>query len=152
VPDALFWFSMALRRIESYDEFDMGVTERIILFDGVCNLCNGLVQFVLARDGAGKFRFASLQSAAAVRLLGSDGPVETIVLIEAGKTYIKSAAALRIARGLRFPWPILFGQVVVPGPLRDWIYDWVARNRYRWFGKRDACMLPTPQMRGRFLE
>jgi predicted DCC family thiol-disulfide oxidoreductase YuxK len=130
----------------------MNATERIVFFDGVCNLCNGLVQFVLARDGAGKFRFASLQSTTARRLLGSDVPRETIVLIDSGKTYVKSAAALRIARGLGFPWPILFGLVVVPRPLRDWIYDWVARNRYRWFGKRDACMLPTPQTRGRFLE
>lgn len=126
--------------------------ERIVLFDGVCNLCNGFVQFVLKRDPRGRFRFASLQSDSARQLLGPDGPRETIVLLEAGKMYVRSAAALRIARGLRFPWPLLVIFAVIPRPLRDRLYDWVARNRYRWFGKRDACMLPTPQMRGRFLE
>jgi len=126
--------------------------EHIVLFDGVCNLCNGAVRFVLARDPRGRFRFASLQSDVARRLLKGDGPAETIVLIDAGKIYTKSTAALRIARGLRFPWPLLYALAVIPRPLRDFVYDWVARNRYRWFGKRDTCMLPTPQMRGRFLE
>jgi len=126
--------------------------ESIVLFDGVCNLCNGLVQFVLKRDRAERFRFASLQSAAARRLLNGDPPAETIVLLERGRMYLKSAAALRIARGLRFPWPVLFAFVAVPRPLRDAIYDWVARHRYTWFGKRASCMLPSPQMRGRFLD
>jgi predicted DCC family thiol-disulfide oxidoreductase YuxK len=125
---------------------------RIVLFDGVCNLCNGAVQFILARDPAGRFRFASLQSNAARRLLKGDAPPETIVLIDAGKTYTRSAAALRIARGLRFPWPLLYAFVAVPRPLRDLAYRWVARHRYRWFGKRESCPLPTPQTRYRFLE
>jgi predicted DCC family thiol-disulfide oxidoreductase YuxK len=84
--------------------------------------------------------------------LGDGGPAETIVLLDAGKTYVKSTAALRIARGLRFPWPLLYAFVAVPRPVRDLIYDWVARHRYRWFGKRDTCMLPTPELRERFLE
>jgi predicted DCC family thiol-disulfide oxidoreductase YuxK len=126
--------------------------EHIVLFDGVCNLCNAAVRFILARDPQGRFRFASLQSDVARRLLKGDGPPETIVLIEAGKIYAKSTAALRIARGLRFPWPLFYGLAVVPLFLRDLVYDWVARNRYRWFGKRDTCMLPTPETRGRFLE
>ena len=124
----------------------------VVLFDGVCNLCNGAVRFILARDPAARFRFASLQSDAARRLLGDGGPAETIVLLDAGKTYVKSTAALRIARGLRFPWPLLNAFVAVPRPVRDLIYDWVARHRYRWFGKRDTCMLPTPELRERFLE
>jgi predicted DCC family thiol-disulfide oxidoreductase YuxK len=124
----------------------------VVLFDGVCNLCNGAVRFILARDPAARFRFASLQSDAARRLLGDGGPAETIVLLDAGKTYVKSTAALRIARGLRFPWPLLYAFVAVPRPVRDLIYDWVARHRYRWFGKRDTCMLPTPELRERFLE
>ena len=128
------------------------VDESVVLFDGVCNLCNGAVQFILARDPRQRFRFASLQSEAARRLVKGGVPAEAIVLIEAGKTYIKSAAALRIARGLRFPWPLLFALVVVPRFLRDLVYEWVARNRYRWFGKRDQCMVPTPQMRGRFID
>lgn len=124
----------------------------VVLFDGVCNLCNGMVQFVLARDPGERFRFASLQSDAARRLLQGDVPVETIVLVEAGKTYRKSAAALRIARGLRFPWPLLFGFMVVPRPLRDAVYDWVARHRYAWFGKRESCPVPTPGLRQRFMD
>ena len=124
----------------------------MVLFDGVCNLCNGAVRFILARDPAGLFRFASLQSEAARRLLRDDGRAETIVLLEAGKTYTKSTAALRIARGLRFPWPLLYAFVAVPRPLRDLVYDWVARHRYRWFGKRETCLLPTSEVRGRFVE
>jgi predicted DCC family thiol-disulfide oxidoreductase YuxK len=126
--------------------------EHIVLFDGICNLCNGAVRFILVRDPRGRFRFASLQSNVARRLLKGDGPPETIILIDAGKIYSKSTAALRIARGLRFPWPLLYGLVIVPRFLRDVVYDWVARNRYRWFGKRDTCMLPTPQMKERFLD
>jgi predicted DCC family thiol-disulfide oxidoreductase YuxK len=126
--------------------------QHVVLFDGVCNLCNGAVRFILARDPAGRFRFASLQSEAARRLLRDDGRAETIVLLEAGKTYTKSTAALRIARGLRFPWPLLYAFVAVPRPLRDLVYDWVARHRYRWFGKRETCLLPTPEVRGRFVE
>lgn len=126
--------------------------QHVVLFDGVCNLCNGAVRFILARDPAGLFRFASLQSEAARRLLRDDGRAETIVLLEAGKTYTKSTAALRIARGLRFPWPLLYAFVAVPRPLRDLVYDWVARHRYRWFGKRETCLLPTSEVRGRFVE
>jgi predicted DCC family thiol-disulfide oxidoreductase YuxK len=125
---------------------------QIVLFDGVCNLCNGFVQFLLARDRRGRFQFASLQSDAARRVLRGDPPPETVVLVARGRTYIKSSAALRIARGLPFPWPLLYGLIVIPGPLRDLVYDWVARHRYAWFGKRESCMLPTPELRQRFLE
>lgn len=124
----------------------------VVLFDGVCNLCNGAVRFILARDPAARFRFASLQSEAARRLLGNDAPAETIVLWEAGKIWSKSTAVLRIARGLRFPWSLCYAIVAVPRPLRDLVYDWVARHRYAWFGKRESCMVPTPELRARFLE
>lgn len=124
----------------------------IVLFDGVCNLCNGVVRFILARDAADRFRFASLQSDAARRLLGDGGPAETIVLVEEGKRYTKSSAALRIARGLRFPWPLWYALVAVPRPLRDLIYDWVAGHRYAWFGKLESCPIPAPEVRGRFLD
>jgi predicted DCC family thiol-disulfide oxidoreductase YuxK len=127
-------------------------TERIVLFDGVCNLCNGAVRFILARDPGARFRFASLQSDVARRLLKGALPAETMVLIEAGKVHTKSDAALRIARELRAPWPLLYAFAAIPRGFRDMLYDWIARHRYAWFGKRDACMLPTPQMRGRFLE
>jgi predicted DCC family thiol-disulfide oxidoreductase YuxK len=124
----------------------------VILFDGVCNLCNGLVRFIVARDPAGHFHFASLQSDAARRLLNRQPTVDTIVLIEEGKSYTKSAAALRIARGMRFPWLLLYAFVVIPRPLRDLIYDWVASHRYRWFGRQETCLLPSPELRNRFLE
>jgi predicted DCC family thiol-disulfide oxidoreductase YuxK len=124
----------------------------VILFDGVCNLCNGVVRFIIARDPAARFRFASLQSDTAQRLMKENRPGDTIVLLEEGKMYSKSAAALRIARGLRFPWPLLCAFIVVPRPLRDLVYDWVARHRYGWFGKLDTCLLPTPELQNRFVE
>jgi predicted DCC family thiol-disulfide oxidoreductase YuxK len=123
-----------------------------VLFDGVCNLCNGIVRFIVAHDPHARFRFASLQSDAARRLLGDCGPVESIVLLESGKAYTKSTAALRIARGLRFPWPLLRVFMAFPRPIRDAMYDWVARHRYRWFGKRESCMVPSPEIRKRFVE
>jgi predicted DCC family thiol-disulfide oxidoreductase YuxK len=131
-------------------------TRSIILFDGVCNLCNGFVQFVIARDRSARFSFASLQSDAAARLLarttatGSRG--DSIVLLDRGRLFTQSTAALRIARELGFPWTLAYILVGVPRPLRDWVYDVVARNRYRWFGKRDVCFVPTPDLKRRFLE
>jgi len=128
----------------------------VVLFDGVCNLCNGFVRFVIARDTRTRFAFASLQSEAAARLLArtplADHAGETIVLLDKDRAFTKSAAALRIARDLTFPWNLAYAFVAVPRPLRDWIYDLVARNRYRWFGKQDVCMVPTPELRRRFLD
>lgn len=128
----------------------------VILFDGVCNLCNSAVRFVIERDPAARFRFAPLQSAVAERLIASAGvrdPLpDSIVLVEDGRISTRSTAALRIARRLRFPWPAAYAIIVVPRPLRDWIYNLVARNRYAWFGRRDVCMVPTPAVRSRFLE
>jgi len=127
----------------------------VILFDGVCNLCNGAVTFVIDRDPDAYFAFAPLQSAAARALLGPDaepaGALETVVLIENGHRYTHSAAALRIARKLSGTWPLLYAFVVVPKPVRDSVYRWIAGNRYRWFGKTDACRLPTPELARRFL-
>jgi predicted DCC family thiol-disulfide oxidoreductase YuxK len=128
----------------------------VILFDGVCNLCNGFVQFVIARDPAGRFQFAALQSDSARRLLarldGFSGVRDSVVLVDGGRVYTRSSAVLRIARGLRFPWPLARALIVVPRPLRDWVYDLVARHRYRWFGRKDVCMMPTTEMRARFLQ
>lgn len=128
----------------------------VVLFDGVCNLCNGTVQFVIARDLGAHFRFAPLESDASRRLLGEcrvEGPLpDSVALIENGRLYTRSSAALRIALRLRFPWWLIYGFIVVPRPLRDMVYDWIARHRYGWFGKQDSCMIPTPALRGRFLE
>lgn len=127
----------------------------VVLFDGVCNLCNGWVRFVVRRDPRRQFRFASLQSHFGVETLRRhELPADylgSILLVEHDVLFAKSDAVLRIARGLRWPWPLLSIFVVVPRGLRDVVYDWVARNRYRWFGKREACMLPNADDAGRFL-
>ena len=128
----------------------------VILFDGVCNLCNDFVRFVIARDPAGRFQFGALQSPAAQGLLASfksrDPWPDGIVLVEGGRVWTRSAAALRVARALTFPWPLAYVFVVLPRPLRDWIYNRVARNRYRWFGRRVVCIVPTPELRARFID
>ena len=131
----------------------------IILFDGVCNLCNSAVQWVIERDKEGRFDFASLQSQAARRELESViGPEEiaalpdSIVLVDSDGVHTRSAAALRIVRALGSPFALLSLGVVVPRPIRDAVYDWIARNRYRWFGRRDTCMTPTPDLAARFLD
>ncbi len=131
----------------------------IILFDGVCNLCISAVQRVIERDKGGRFYFASLQSDAARRelekLLGAeeiDALPDSIVLLDPEGVHTRSAAALRIARGLGFPYALLRLGVVLPRPVRDAIYDLIARNRYRWFGRRDTCMTPTPDLAARFLD
>ena len=128
----------------------------IVLFDGVCNLCNGVVRFVIDRDPQGRFKFATLTSVTAARVLSPGNTVETlpdsIVLVEEGRVFTKSDAALRVARRLTFPWPLLYGLIVLPRGLRDQAYDLVARHRYRWFGRQDSCIVPGPGIRARFLE
>ena len=131
----------------------------LILFDGVCNLCNGAVLFVIDRDPRARFRFAALQEAEARRRLAAFGPdaarlgesLSSMLLLEDGRLYARSTAALRIARRLAWPWPLLAVLLVVPTVLRDAVYGVVARNRYRWFGREEACRLPTPALRARFL-
>ena len=127
----------------------------ILLYDGVCYLCNGIVQFALARDPQGRLRFASLQSDVGQALLREHKiPAETFdtsLLIEDGKVYDRSTSALRTARYLRFPWPLLYGLIIVPRFIRDAVYDFVAGRRFNWFGRMDACPLPPPEVRERFL-
>ncbi len=128
----------------------------VVLFDGVCNLCNGAVQFLLQRDRSRRLRFASLQSAAGQALLRPHGlaadRLETIVVLDGGHAHVQSDAALLLARRLPWPWPLLAVLVVCPRPLRDALYTFVARHRYRWFGRRESCLLPTAETAGRFLE
>jgi predicted DCC family thiol-disulfide oxidoreductase YuxK len=132
-----------------------GEPRAIILFDGVCNFCSGSVNWIIRRDRLSYFRFAALQSdvgAELQRWYGLDpDALDTMIVIEGGRVYRKSTAALRIMRRLSRPWPVLLVLVVIPQPLRDLVYDWFARRRYRWFGERDECMVPTPQQRERFL-
>lgn len=127
----------------------------VVLFDGLCNLCNGLVRFIAANDPAGRFHFLSLQSPLAAELLASNGGPgngESIILLDYGRRFDRSDAALHVALGLRPPWPLLFALILIPRRLRDAIYGWIARNRYRWFGRRVSCALPSPALRARFLD
>lgn len=128
----------------------------VILFDGVCNLCTGSVRFVIARDSRKQFRFASLQSPVAEQLLGAQGRdgdrLESVVLVVGERTYRKSTAALLIARRLDGLWPLLAALLVIPRPLRDVVYGWIGRRRYRLFGKRDVCWQPQPELAERFLD
>jgi len=128
----------------------------VILFDGVCNLCNGAVLFIIRRDPNGVFRFASLQSDAGQDILKRhDLPAEdfdTLVLAIGDTVYTKSTAALLIFRRLRGVWGLAYLARVVPRFVRDAVYAKVAKNRYRWFGKREVCMTPTPDLKARFLE
>ncbi len=126
-----------------------------VLFDGVCNFCDASVNWLIAHDAKGLFRFAALQSPAGERLQRECGldptALDALVLVEGGRLYRKSGAALRIVRRLRWPWPLLFGLIAAPAFVRDSVYGWFARRRYRWFGRKDECMVPSPEGRGRFL-
>ncbi len=128
----------------------------IVLFDGVCNLCSGTVQFLIHRDPRRALRYASLQSEFARDLLQqtavSATDLETIVYIEHNQVYQRSTALLRILRRLQFPWPLLFLLILIPAPVRDCAYRWIARNRYQWFGQKDSCWIPTPELRSLFLD
>ena len=127
----------------------------ILLFDGVCNLCNGLVALILRNDPQGRFRFASLQSPAGQALLARHGlptvDLDSVVLIEGTRAFTRSTAALRTARRMGSLWPLAFVFILIPRPLRDLVYKGIGKNRYRMFGRREACMVPTPDIRARFL-
>ncbi len=125
----------------------------IVFFDGVCNLCNGAVQFIIRHDKQKRFLFAPLQSEAgkrAVAALQGTAP-DSIILFYEGRYYIKSAAVLRIARLLGGVWALGYAAIIIPRFLLDPLYGFIARNRYRWFGRHDECMIPTPELRERFL-
>ena len=127
----------------------------VLLFDGVCNLCNGMVRFVVGREADPKLRFASLQSDFGRRLLKDrglpQGYLQGLVLVEGGQTFLNSEAAVRVALYLRRPWRWFAVLRLAPSWLREPVYRIVARQRYRLFGKRDACPLPLPELRERFL-
>lgn len=129
--------------------------ERLIVFDGVCNWCNAWVDFTITHDPHAKFKFGTLQSEPAQQILTSlrlstEG-FETFLLLEQGRVYTKSTAVLKIMRQLSGLWSLLSIGIVIPRPLRDAIYDYVARRRYRWMGKADTCRVPTPAERDRFV-
>lgn len=128
----------------------------VILFDGMCNLCSGSVQFIIKRDPRAKFQFASLQSALGQSQLERFGldktELHSIILIREDHFLQRSDAALEIARHLNAGWPLFYGFKILPRFLRDGIYTWIANNRYRFFGKKDSCWIPTPELKDRFLE
>lgn len=130
------------------------VAETVIFFDGVCNLCNASVQFVIARDSKNYFKFAALQSDLAVSKLANYSlqvkQGDSFVLLENGKVYEQSTAALRVAKRLNGLWPLLYAFIVVSPFIRNWVYKFIARNRYKWFGKQESCWVPTPELRSRF--
>ena len=127
----------------------------IILFDGVCNLCNNAVQFVIKHDSSDKFVFAALQSATGQKLLQQYNLPQTgfdsFVLIQNGKVFLKSTAALQIAKQLSGPVKLLYGFIIVPSFIRNTVYTVIAKNRYKWFGKKDSCMIPTASLKAKFL-
>ncbi|HVM79067.1 MAG TPA: DCC1-like thiol-disulfide oxidoreductase family protein [Stellaceae bacterium] len=127
----------------------------VVLFDGVCNLCSGFVRFAMARESGRVLRFAAMQSPRGQELLRRHGlPLtnfESFAFLEDGAVHLKSGGFLRIVRYLRRPWPWLAAGRVLPRAFRDWVYDRIARNRYRLFGKRAACMVPAPELLDRFL-
>lgn len=128
---------------------------KIILFDGVCNLCNSSVNFVIKRDKHDVFKFGTLQEEPGKSILAKHqiDPSETdsIVFIENNKAYTKSSAAIRISKYLGGAYPLFGVFIIVPKFIRNWVYDYVAKNRYKWYGKKDQCMIPTPELKKKFL-
>lgn len=134
----------------------MNQNETILLFDGVCNLCSGSVQFVLKRNEKANVKFASLQSEFGKKLIEqSDLPKDyfgSLVLFKNGKTLAKSDAALQLTKDLSGLWKLAVVFRIVPKFIRDAVYDWIARNRYKWFGKKEVCWVPNPKWQHRFLD
>ncbi|MGV8947003.1 MAG: thiol-disulfide oxidoreductase DCC family protein [Lutibacter sp.] len=131
-------------------------SKSIILFDGVCNLCNASVNFIIKHDKKNQFLFASFQSDAAKEILLQFNlknlNEKSVILIETGKVYDKSTAALKIAKQLKGGFKLLYGFIFVPKFLRDWVYNFLANHRYNWFGKRESCMVPSPELKNKFLD
>lgn len=126
----------------------------IVLYDGVCNFCNSSVQFIIKRDPSAYFRFASIQGELGQKLIEKHQitDVDSFLFIKNKTCYVKSDAAFRICRYLKGFWKIFYILLVIPRPIRNFGYDFIAKNRYKWFGKQESCMLPTPDIRKRFLE
>ncbi|MFC0271011.1 thiol-disulfide oxidoreductase DCC family protein [Metabacillus herbersteinensis] len=128
---------------------------KVLLFDGVCNFCNNTINFVIRHDKKGRFRFAALQSEVGQDLLTKhqlpNTDFDSFVYLDHSTVYTKSTATLHVLKGIGGFWSLFYVLIVIPNPLRDQVYLWIAKNRYKWFGKRDQCMIPTPEVRKRFL-
>lgn len=132
------------------------MSKSIILFDGVCNLCDKSIQFILKRDHEQKFMFASLQGEKGQEILQRFGMsrknLSSFVLVDKGNIYTRSTAVLRTLKSLGGGWKLLYGLIIIPPFLRNALYDFIAKNRYKWFGKKEECRLPTPELKARFLD
>ena len=130
--------------------------QSVIFFDGLCNLCNGAVQFIIERDTNNVYHFASLQSDFAKNELSKfdidTAQMNSFILLENGKIYQRSTAALRVSKKLRGLWPLLYIFIIIPPFIRDGFYDYIAKNRYKWFGKKESCWVPTPELKSKFLD
>ena len=128
---------------------------KIILFDGVCNLCNSSVNFIIDRDKKNIFKFAALQSESGQKLLDKFGlnqnDFDSVVLVDENKFYSKSTAALKIVKEFPSLWKALYIFIIIPVPIRNFFYDLIAKNRYRWFGKKDSCRMPSPELKNKFI-
>jgi predicted DCC family thiol-disulfide oxidoreductase YuxK len=133
----------------------MSPSQSVILFDGVCNLCNSSIDFILKRDKENRFLVGALQEEAGKRLLArfqvKPEYLDSLVLVENGEIFFRSTAALKIARNLSGFWPFFYVFMAIPTSVRDWIYNWIGKNRYRWFGKKNTCRLPSPEEKAKFL-
>jgi predicted DCC family thiol-disulfide oxidoreductase YuxK len=129
--------------------------DKIILFDGVCNLCNGLVQFIIKIDKKEVFKFSSLQSEFGQKILLENNldtkDLNSFIFLDQDKVYHKSTAALKMYKSIGSYWQLLYIFIIVPRPIRDWIYSLIAKNRYKWFGKQESCWIPTPELKSRFI-
>ncbi len=142
--------------VRSFSNFVIAMYQHsIILFDGVCNLCNGAVQFVIKRDNKNQFLFASLQSQEGIEILREynlpSNKMNSFFLVDNGTVYDKSTAALRVLKKLKGLWRIFYIFIIVPKFIRDGVYNWIAKHRYQWFGRKDECMIPTPELKAKFL-
>lgn len=146
-----------MRRQKNKNMDKLPENKKIVLFDGVCNLCDGAVQFIIKHDKKDVFRFASLQGEAGRKLVEERGlnpdEIDSIMLIEPGVAYYrKSTAALEISRNLSGGYSLFKNFLVIPEGFRDLVYDFIANNRYKWFGKKEECMIPAPELKAKFLD
>ena len=127
----------------------------IVLFDGVCNLCNNAVDFIIKKDHKERFKVGALQDKVTKNILDdyqiNKDYLDSLVFIHKESVYYKSRAALEIAKNLNGLWPLMFIFIIIPSIIRDPVYDWIARNRYKWFGKKETCRLPSDEEKKRFL-
>ena len=137
---------------DNFSKTSNSPVRRIVFFDGYCLLCQASVQFIIQRDPSGLFQFAPLQEELANKLLAPlpESGVSSVILWEEGKISYRSTAALRIVKKLRGVWPLLYVLTIVPVFIRDGIYNWVAKNRYKWWGKSSKCLIPKPEWKERF--